>query len=81
MRDRYTQITPGGPLITKRELPALSHDEKLLMEKLKVDRLDMLGRDPGNQDLHREYQAWLGFVANQEKGRGLACQDCRLERH
>lgn len=81
MSNHYTPITPGGPLITKMGLPAISHDEKLLMEKLKVDLLDKLGRNPGDQALHREYQAWLGFVADQEKGRGLACQDCRLERH
>ena len=81
MSNHYTQITPEGPLIKGMDLPAISHDEKLLMEKLKVDLLDKLGRNPGDKDLHREYQAWLGFVADQEKGRGLACQDCRLERH
>lgn len=62
-------------------LPEISHPEYQIMREKIVALLDELAKNPANPLARERYDKWLSYVSEQIIKRGLACQDCRLDRH
>lgn len=60
---------------------AITHAEYVIMNSKTVDLLEKVAREPANSAMNKAYDDWLDYMMKQIIERGLACQDCRLDRH